>query len=483
MDDVRDAVTRIRPDLPADATEPVISRATTAGGAILTYGVSSADLSDDELSWFVDQSVMRRSASCPAWARWRASAASSARSASTWIRTAWRRWAPRPATCRASCGAPRRTCPAGTARVGGQEQNVRTIGTIASARNWRRCPSRCSDGRSIQLSAIATVPDQAAERRQLALLDGKPVMAFSVTRAWGEGVAAVADGAARRSRSCRSSTRTSASPRSTTAKLRNVRECFRSSMEMLVEGALLAILVVWFFLRDWRATLISASALPLAIIPDVLGMALLGFTMNLLTMLALTLVVGMLVDDAIVEVENIVRHLRMGKPPLQAATDAAIEIGLAVVATSLTLCAVFVPVAFMGGIPGEFFRPFAFTAAMAVLFSLLVARLLTPMMAAYWLKPHEGEVQQPRMLAPYLRAIDWCLHHRRITMAAATVLFLGSLAWARSCRRASRRPATSARRSWCCSCRRAPTCSSRWTSPTARASGWPASRTSATSSR
>ena len=167
-----------------------------------------------------------------------------------------------------------------------------------------------------------------------------------------------------------------------------IRESYVSSMEMLFEGALLAVLVVWVFLRDWRATIISAAALPLAIIPTFWVMHLLGYTLNLLTLLALSLVVGMLVDDAIVEVENIVRHLRKGKKPLEAAMDAAIEIGLAVVATTLTLCAVFVPVAFMGGVPGEFFRPFAFTAAVAVMFSLLVARMLTPMMAAYMLKAH-----------------------------------------------------------------------------------------------
>jgi multidrug efflux pump subunit AcrB len=165
-----------------------------------------------------------------------------------------------------------------------------------------------------------------------------------------------------------------------------VRESYRSSMEMLIEGAILAIFVVWLFLRDWRATIISASALPLAIIPTFLGMALMGFTLNLLSLLALSLVVGMLVDDAIVEVENIVRHLRMGKAPLAAATDAAVEIGLAVVATTLALCAVFVPVAFLSGIFGAFFRPFAFTATLAVLFSLLVARMLTPTMAAYFMR-------------------------------------------------------------------------------------------------
>jgi multidrug efflux pump subunit AcrB len=209
--------------------------------------------------------------------------------------------------------------------------------------------------------------------------------------------------------------------------VQQVRESYRTSMEMLLEGAALAILVVWLFLRDWRATLISASALPLAVIPTFLGMALLGYTLNLITLLALSLVIGMLVDDAIVEVENIVRHLRMGKPPLKAASDAVTEIGLAVVATTLTLCAVFVPVAFMGGITGQFFRPFAFTATVAVLFSLLVARLLTPTLAAHFMRGHSS-MAEPRLLRPYLRAVDWCLRHRSWSLGIATGVFAALLA-------------------------------------------------------
>ena len=428
IDDVRDAVTRIRSNLPADALEPRISRATTAGNAILTYAVSSPDLSDEELSWFVDQSVLRPLSVVSGVGR---VARIGGVEREILVSLDPDRMAALGATATDVSRQLRRIqadLPAGTARVGGLEQNVRAIGTIGSANELAMLHIVLGDGRSIQLSAIATVTDQSAERRQLALLDGKPVVAFSVTRTWGAGVAAVADGTMKAVAALQKQYPRMQFTVINDSEVRNVRESYTSSMEMLVEGGLLAILVVWVFLRDWRATVISASALPLAIIPTFLGMALLGYTLNLLTLLALTLVVGMLVDDAIVEVENIVRHLRQGKPPLAAATDAAIEIGLAVVATSLTLCAVFVPVAFMGGIPGEFFRPFAFTAALAVLCSLLVARLLTPAMAAYWLKPHKGETRQPRMLAPYLRAIDWCLHHRRITMGAATLLFLGSLA-------------------------------------------------------
>ena len=431
-DDVRDAITRIRSNLPADALEPVISRATTAGGAILTYAVSSEDpISDEELSWFVDQSVLRPIAALPGVGR-----VSRIGGVEREIRVSLDpdRMSALGATATDVSRQLRRIqadLPAGTARVGGLEQNVRAIGTLSGASELEALPIVLSDGRSIQLRAIAKVTDQSAERRELALLDGKPVVAFGVTRAWGAGVAAVAENTEKTVAELRKQYPRMRFTVIDDSEVRNVRESYTSSMEMLVEGALLAILVVWIFLRDWRATLISASALPLAIIPTFLGMALLGYTLNLLTLLALTLVVGMLVDDAIVEVENIVRHLRQGKPPLSAATDAAIEIGLAVIATSLTLCAVYVPVAFMGGVAGEFFRPFAFTAALAVLCSLLVARLLTPTMAAYWMKPHHGEEKPPRGLATYLRIIGWCLNHRRITLLTATALFIGSMALGR----------------------------------------------------
>ena len=218
-------------------------------------------------------------------------------------------------------------------------------------------------------------------------------------------------------------------------------------MEMLIEGALLAIIVVWLFLRDWRATLVSAVALPLSIIPTFWAIWVLGYTLNILTLLALSLVVGILVDDAIVEVENIVRHLRMGKKPKEAAMDAAIEIGLAVVATTLTICAVFVPVAFMSGIAGEFFGPFSFTVVVAVLCSLLVARTLTPMMAAYFLKPHDRPERPSRIMTWYLERVRWCLAHRWMDARRREPSRSARCsACSRCCRRRSRRPATTASR-------------------------------------
>jgi multidrug efflux pump subunit AcrB len=424
VDDVRDAVTRIRADLPADAREPVISRVTTAGRPVLTFSVEAANMSDTELSWFVDLTVMREITA--------AKGVGSVRRVGGVTREIRVDVDPdRMASLGATASDISRQLsriqaeyPGGSGRVGGLEQSVRTTGTISSAQELAALPIVLTGGRTVRLDTIAEIRDQAAERRQLALLDGKTVIGFEVVRAWGASALDVADESrAAVERLRKQYPNVTFKEMSSTVDF--IRDSYVSSMEMLFEGALLAVIVVWVFLKDWRATIISAAALPLAIIPTFWVMHLLGYTLNILTLLALSLVVGMLVDDAIVEVENIVRHLRQGKKPMDAAMDAAIEIGLAVVATTLTLCAVFVPVAFMGGIPGEFFRPFAFTAAVAVLFSLLVARTLTPMMAAYMLKAHPESEENGRIKQWYLEVVEWCLHHRLKTLGVASALLIG----------------------------------------------------------
>ena len=253
---------------------------------------------------------------------------------------------------------------------------------------------------SIRSPTCATRPASNARPR---CSNGKPVIGFEIVRSWGASALDVAkDSRKVIERLAKDYPNINFAEASSTVGY--IQTSYDASMEMLVEGAILAILVVWLFLRDWRATAVSAIALPLSIIPTFWAIWALGFTLNILTMLALTLVVGILVDDAIVEVENIVRHLRMGKKPKAAAMDAAIEIGLAVVATTLTICAVFIPVAFMSGIAGQFFRPFGFTVTVAVLFSLLVARTLTPMMAAYFLKPHEERPKRKPIVMPWYSA-------------------------------------------------------------------------------
>ena len=313
----------------------------------------------------------------------------------------------------------------GRSDVGGIEQSVRTIATVKSADELGAMDIVLSDGRHIRLDQVASVCDTVGEQRTTALLNGKPVVGFEITRSKGAGEVEVADNV-----------------KLALAKLQaehpdiEITEAFNfvdpvienydGSMKLLIEGALLAVLVVWLFLRDGRATFVSAAALPLSAIPTFAVMYLMGFTLNVVTLLSMSLVVGILVDDAIVEIENIMRHLRMGKTPYQAAMEAADEIGLAVIATTFTLIAVFLPTAFMSGVAGKFFVQFGWTAAIAVFFSLVVARMLTPMMAAYILKPVTHAEPTPGWLKLYEGWAAWCLHHRVITLLAAAVFFVGS---------------------------------------------------------
>jgi multidrug efflux pump subunit AcrB len=430
LDDVRDAMTQIRSDLPPDANEPIVSRVTTAGGAIVTWSVASDSMTATELSWFVDLTVTRELSAVPGIGR-----VSRVGGVEREIRVDLDpdQMAAFGVTASDVSRQLRRIqaeFPGGEGRLGGLEQTVRTTGIITSVYDLRALPISLPDGRSVRLDTIADVRDQAGEQRAAALLDGEPVIGFQIVRSWGASALDVAKEArATVERLQQEYPNVEFAEASSTVGY--IQESFDASMEMLIEGALLAILVVWLFLRDWRATAISAVALPLSIIPTFWAIWALGYTLNILTLLALSLVVGILVDDAIVEVENIVRHLRMGKKPKEAAMDAAIEIGLAVVATTLTICAVFVPVAFMSGIAGEFFGPFSFTVVVAVLFSLLVARTLTPMMAAYFLKPHDRPERTSRVMTWYLGRVRWCLAHRWWTLGVAFVAISAMLSLGR----------------------------------------------------
>ncbi|MCQ8131007.1 efflux RND transporter permease subunit, partial [Methylomonas rivi] len=311
--------------------------------------------------------------------------------------------------------------------LGSGEQPLRTLANVASVEEMRPLQLSLADGRRIRLDQVAQIDDAFAEPRAAALLNGKSVVGFEVTRSRGASEVEVGAGVQNALAELRT-----ANPDIEFTEAFNfvtpVKEEFQGSMTMLYEGALLAVLVVWLFLRDWRATFISAVALPLSVIPAFLGMDYLGFSLNVITLLALSLVIGILVDDAIVEVENIVRHLRMGKTPYQAAMEAADEIGLAVVATTFALVAVFLPTAFMSGVAGRFFKQFGWTAALAILASLVVARMLTPMMAAYMLKD-KGHAEQPEgpIMRRYIQLAAWCLKHRLATISGAAAFFIGSL--------------------------------------------------------
>jgi multidrug efflux pump subunit AcrB len=427
LDDVRDAVSRIRADLPGDLKDPVISKVNLSGAPILTYTVASSRMDDEALSWFVDNTITKSILSVRG-----VGAVSRVGGATREIRVELD--PARLLALRATAADVSRQlrqiqqeASGGRSDVGGIEQSVRTIATVQSAEELGAMEITLADGRRIRLNELATVSDTVGEKRSAALLNGKPVVGFEIVRAKGAGEVDVTDGVRATLEKLKAD-----HPDITITEAFNfvdpVIENFEGSMILLIEGAVLAVIVVWLFLRDMRATIVSATALPLSIIPAFGVMYFMGFSLNVVTLLSMSLVVGILVDDAIVEIENIMRHLRMGKTPFQAAMEAADEIGLAVIATTFTLIAVFLPTAFMAGVPGKFFVQFGWTAAIAVFFSLVVARMLTPMMAAYILKPPKGEHHEPRWLEIYTGWAAWCLKHRIKTTLAACVFFFGSFA-------------------------------------------------------
>jgi multidrug efflux pump subunit AcrB len=427
VDDVRSAVARVRSDLPADVRDPIVSKVDLAGQPVLAFTIASKRMDAEALSWFVDNDISRRLLAVRG-----VGAVNRVGGVTREVRVALdpsklQALGASAADISRQLKQVQSESAGGRTDLGGSEQPVRTLATVKSAEELGRLELALSDGRRIRLDQVATVSDTVAEQRSAALLDGKPVVGFEVSRSRGESevtVGAAVQAALAELKLQRPDLVLTESFNFVTP----VEEEYIGSIHLLLEGAALAVLVVWLFLRDWRATFVSAVALPLSVIPAFIGMQVLGFSINVVSLLALSLVIGILVDDAIVEVENIVRHLRMGKTPYQAAMEAADEIGLAVVATTFTLIAVFLPTAFMSGIAGKFFKQFGWTASLAVFASLIVARVLTPMMAAYILKPIVGAYKDPRWLTQYLRAAAWCLKHRVTTMVAATLFFIGSIA-------------------------------------------------------
>ncbi|WP_096698260.1 efflux RND transporter permease subunit [Polaromonas sp. AER18D-145] len=426
VDDVRSAVARVRSDLPGDVRDPIVSKVELAGQPVLAFTISSPHMDAEALSWFVDNTVSRKLLAVRG-----VGAVNRVGGVTREVRVALdpsklQALGASAADISRQLKQVQTESAGGRTDLGGSEQPVRTLATVKSAQELGRLELALSDGRRIRLDQVATVSDTVADPRSAALLDGKPVVGFEVARSRGESEVTV--GAAVQVALAELKVQ---HPDLVLTEAFNfvkpVEEEYDGSMALLYEGALLAVLVVWLFLRDWRATFVSAVALPLSVIPAFIGMYLLGFSINVVTLLALSLVIGILVDDAIVEVENIVRHLRMGKTPYQAAMEAADEIGLAVVATTFTLIAVFLPTAFMSGVAGKFFKQFGWTASLAVFASLVVARVLTPMMAAYLLKPIVGDHKDPGWMRAYMRMATWCLKHRVTTMVAATVFFIGSI--------------------------------------------------------
>jgi multidrug efflux pump subunit AcrB len=421
--DVRDAIAQIRGSLPDGIIEPQVIRAQINGGSIANYSVEATDMTMEQLSWFVQNDVSRRLLAVDGMQKVEVHGGVSREIRVILDPAKMQAQGVTAAQVNGQLRAVNVNAAGGRAEIAGAEQSVRILGNATDAYTLGQTQITVGNGRTVKLADIATVKDSYGERRDIAKMNGKPVVSFGVVRSRGASDVAVFDGVEKELAKIEKENQgVHFVKRSNSVKY--TKENYKAAMRAMIEGALLAVVVVFLFLRDVRATLISALAIPLSAIPTFWIMDLMGFTLNFMTLLALSLVAGVLVDDAIVEIENIVRHMRMGKSAYQASIDAADEIGLAVVATTFSIVAVFLPVGLMPGIAGQFFKNFGFTVVVAVLTSLAVARLITPMVAAYFLKA-KGHASHGEgwLMDVYMAVLRWTLRNRWWTVLIGVVAF------------------------------------------------------------
>jgi hydrophobe/amphiphile efflux-1 (HAE1) family protein len=454
--DVRNAIAQIRQDLPQEINDPVVERLDFSGGPVITYAVKSDRRSVEELSNLVDQTISRTLLGVRGVAQIQRvggvdreirinlnpnrlqSLGITATQVNEQIRDL------------------NINLPGGRAEVGGSEQSIRTLGSAASVDILKTYEILLPQGGSVPLSSLGTIEDKFGDVRQAASLNNQPVVAFQVLRSTGSVLVTVEQGVKAAVKELEKTLPPDVKLDLIFTRADIVRQSYQSTIDELIQASVLAVMVILLFLRDWRATLITAVALPLSIIPTFAVQQALGYTLNNMTLLALALAVGNLVDDAVVEIENMERHMAMGKSAWEAAFDSSDEVGLAVIASAATIIAVFLPVAFMGGIPGQFFQPFGVTVAVSTIFSTLVARMVTPMMGAYLLQEKEesgekgaggvikflnfkfalpGSEKGSRKnrtnkrpgFQPYKSLLQWALRHRLTTMAIALAFFIASL--------------------------------------------------------
>ena len=427
VNDVREAVSRIRSELPDGILEPQITRVDIAGGPIAYFSVEATDMTLEQLSWFVDDRVAKRLLAIEGMAQVRRGGGVSREIRVILDPIKLQAQGITAAEVNAQLRRINLNAAGGRAEIAGSEQSVRVLGNATDARALGETQINVGNGRSIRLADIAEVRDLYAEQRSLSTMNGRQVLSFSLSKAKGYSDVTVYEEAVKALDELRAE-----NPKVKFTQLFTtvdyVKGQYHSAMAAMVEGAVLAVLVVFLFLRDWRATAISALAIPLSAIPTFWFMDLMGFTLNGLSLLALSLVAGVLVDDAIVEIENIVRHMRMGKTAYQASIDAADEIGLAVLATTMSIVAVFLPVGLMPGVSGQFFKNFGLTVVAAVLMSLAVARMITPMIAAYFLKAHGTATHgEGRLMDFYMATLRWTLVHRWKTVLIGAGAFVATI--------------------------------------------------------
>src|SRR4051812_9722161 len=427
LNDVKDAVTRIRSNLPQNVSEPLIQRVDVIGLPIVTYAALSPGKTPEQLSYFVDDVVKRALQGVRNVAQVeriggvareilvsldpdRLQAAGltavdvSRRLRGTNVDLA-----------------------GGRAEIGKNDQAIRTLAGAKTLNDLAGTMISLPAGGEVRLDDLGTVTDTIADRRTFARFNGEPVVALGIKRSKGASDVVVAAAVQKRIEALKVAY-PDVDLKLIDTSVDFTKGNYEAAISTLFEGAILAVIIVFLFLRDLRATIIAAISLPLSIFPAFWAMEFLGFSLNLVSFLAITLSTGILVDDAIVEIKNIVRHMRMGKSAYRAALEAADEIGLAVIAISLTIIAIFAPASFMSGIAGQFFKQFGITVSVQVLFSLLAARFVTPVLAAYFMKDSHAHDPTPgRLLNAYHGLVAWSVRHYFVTVLIGFAIFAASI--------------------------------------------------------
>lgn len=456
LNDVKDAVTRVRSNLPQNVTEPLIQRVDVIGLPIVTYAAISPGKTPEQLSYFVDDVVKRALQGVRGVAQVERIGGVEREILVSLDPDRMQAMGLTAVNVSQSLRGTNVDVAGGRAEIGKNDQAIRTLAGAKTLGDLAGTMIPLFGGGEVRLDDLGTVTDTIADRRTFARFNGEPVVALGIKRSKGASDVKVAEAVQKRIDALKAAY-PDVDLKVIDTSVEYTNGNYHAAISTLFEGAILAVIIVLLFLRDLRATIIAAISLPLSIFPAFWAMDLLGFSLNLVSFLAITLSTGILVDDAIVEIENIVRHMNMGKSPYRAALEAADEIGLAVIAISLTIIAIFAPASFMSGIAGQFFKQFGITVSVQVFFSLLAARFVTPVLAAYFLKHHAHEEPPPgRVLRAYHRIVAWSVKHHFITVLIGFGVFAASIWSITLLPQASCRRRTARARCWRSSCRRAP---------------------------
>jgi HAE1 family hydrophobic/amphiphilic exporter-1 len=446
-DEVRNAIASVRFKLPLEMREPVLQRVDPSAQPIMQMALSSATLSHAEISRLAEDQLAERFRALPGVATVTVNGALK-RELSVLLRSEKLRENEVSVTeVVAALRAQNTTAPVGKVRGTLQDQSIRLVGRIESVQEFGQIVVKRRGDQLVRLAQVAEVRDGFAEMGSVSLRNGNPNVGIFVTRSTDASTVTVADEVRQLVQSVHQELQAQHGTGTDFVVTRDGGQDAENSLynvsHALVFGAGLTIFVVYVFLNSWRSTLITALSLPTSVIASFIAVWLCGFTLNFMSLLGLALAIGVLIDDAIVVRENIVRHMELGADRMTAARVGTAEIGLAVAATTFSIVAVFVPVAFMPGVAGEWFRPFGLTVVASVIVSLFISFTLDPMLSAYWGDPVGHHHAPKRGISLWLqrfnqwfdhqadrygRIINWALHHRKWMALFAALSLVGAIA-------------------------------------------------------